>query len=122
MSFAYELLASLFVYFYSRGIRREIFQISYFGVGPTEIRIGLLWYRLAILAIGKPFVKTQFGPLSPLDGIAVMIFVTVFVSFLSMALVRELPHRRAGKKFSTKSTPPANSWQPRLKADGKAAP
>lgn len=72
------------LYTFIRAVAVRVFQISYFGIGPTEIRLGLLAYTLGLLTIGPQAIATAAGPVSPLDAIALVIFVAVFVSFLSM--------------------------------------
>jgi hypothetical protein len=61
-----------------------VFQISYFGIGPTEIRLGLLAYAIGLIALGAITIATPIGPVSPLDALAVIIFAVVFVSYLCM--------------------------------------
>lgn len=68
-----------------RTIVTNVFQISYFGIGPTEIRIGLLAYTLMLMAVGRLAVDTPFGSVSLMDGIAVVIFVVVAVSYVLMS-------------------------------------
>jgi archaetidylinositol phosphate synthase len=77
-------IASLFTFI--RAAATRVFQISYFGIGPTEIRAGLLGYTLLLISFGSVNVQTKFGALSPLDGIAVAIFVIVFICYVVMAL------------------------------------
>jgi phosphatidylglycerophosphate synthase len=72
------------LYTFIRAISTRIFQISYFGIGPTEIRLGLLFYVFFLLTFGRLSVITSVGPVSPLDAFAAIIFLAVFVSFLSM--------------------------------------
>ena len=72
------------LYTFIRAVATRVFQISYFGIGPTEIRLGLIVYCLGILSIGSVSLPTSVGPVSLLDAIALVSFVTVFISFLSM--------------------------------------
>lgn len=75
-------LAAMFTFI--RTISIQVFQISYFGIGPTEIRIGLLVYVFSLLTVGRiPFV-TRMGVLSLMDILAVVIFAVVMVSFAVM--------------------------------------
>ena len=76
-------LAALFTFI--RTIATNVFQISYFGIGPTEIRIGLLAYTLLLIVLGQLSVDTRFGPVSALDGIAIVIFVVVLLSYVVMS-------------------------------------
>jgi len=85
-------IASLFTFI--RAVATRVFQISYFGIGPTEIRAGLLGYTVLLITFGPVSVQTKYGPLSPLDGIAVGIFVIVFTCYVIMAL-REARHLAA---------------------------
>ena len=70
------------LYTFIRAVAVRVFQISYFGIGPTEIRIGLLVYALFLLAAPPVTLATPFGPAAPLDVIAVAVFAVVFASFL----------------------------------------
>ena len=75
-------MASLFTLI--RTVATEVFQLSFFGIGPTEIRIGLIAYNFLLLGFGEWSLETRFGKVSLLDGIMVVIFVAVFVTFLAM--------------------------------------
>lgn len=74
-------LAALFTFI--RAISSNVLQISYYGVGPTEIRFGLVIYTVFIRLTGRITWETRFGNISPLDGIVTLIFIAVFVSFLA---------------------------------------
>lgn len=69
------------LYTFIRALVTDVFQISYGGFGPTEIRLGLITYNLALLAVGSIVVETGFGAVSPLDLICVAIFIVVFITF-----------------------------------------
>lgn len=113
------------LYTFIRAVAVQIFQISYFGIGPTEIRLALILYCLGLLMIGSFSLATRFGPLSLLDGAAVLIFVTVFLSFLSMTWSES--RRIAATEASPDAVPPARTWPVGLKpvglkADGEVVP
>ena len=67
-----------------RTIDTQVIQIGYYGIGPTEIRIGLICYNFFILTIGDWPVKTAIGVLSPIDCAVIIAFAAVLVSFLVM--------------------------------------
>ena len=80
-------LASLYTFI--RAVSIGVFQISYFGIGPTEIRMALAAYTLVMLMIGN--WKLDFGPLglglgplAPIDVFSVPLFLGVFGLYLSM--------------------------------------
>jgi archaetidylinositol phosphate synthase len=77
-------VAALFTFV--RAISTHVFQISYFGIGPTEIRIGLVCYVLSLLTVGTLPVVIHQRELSLMDLLAVAIFATVLVSFLVLML------------------------------------
>ena len=74
------------LYTFIRALATNIFQISYWGIGPTEIRLALLAYNLALLLIGPVVLQTAYGSLSPIDIFCAVIFVMVFLSFLVLIL------------------------------------
>jgi phosphatidylglycerophosphate synthase len=91
-----------------RTIATNVFQISYFGIGPTEIRIGLLAYTLGLIVLGHISVDTRFGPVSAMDGIALVIFVVVLLSYVVMfwaearrLAVSEVPEGLVGRVVPT---------------------
>ena len=98
------------LYTFIRAVAVRIFQISYFGIGPTEIRIGLFAYTLTLLTIGSYPLDIANVRLSPLDVIAVIIFVTVFVSFLSM--IRSEGRRLAALEAPSNAPPPLAERRP----------
>ena len=67
-----------------RSIDTQVIQIGYYGIGPTEIRIGLICYNFFILTIGDWPVKTAIGVISPIDCAVIIAFAAVLVSFLVM--------------------------------------
>lgn len=77
-------LAAMFTFI--RTISMQIFQISYFGIGPTEIRIGLLAYVFSLATIGTMPVVTRLGIFTAMDMVAIAIFASVMISFIVMAL------------------------------------
>jgi archaetidylinositol phosphate synthase len=70
------------LYTFIRALATDIFQISYWGIGPTEIRLALLAYNLSLLTIGPFALQTAYGAFSPIDVVCAGIFVTVFLAFL----------------------------------------
>ena len=78
---AYWLAA---LYTFIRAVATGIFQISYWGVGPTEIRLALIGYNLALLAGADFRWQTRIGQVTPMDVACVLIFLLVFASFLAM--------------------------------------
>jgi len=104
------------LYTFIRALATRVFQISYFGIGPTEIRIGLAAYALAALALGPLALDTRFGPLSPLDVIAIAIFAAVFGSFI--ALVCTEGRRLARLERPPEPSLPREPWALGLDADG----
>ncbi len=69
-----------------RALSDRVFRISYFGIGPTEIRIGLLIHVLSLLTIGRiPIWASDVGLMSLMDVLAILIFVIVLTSFVVMA-------------------------------------
>ena len=72
------------LYTFIRAIATREFQISYYGIGPTEIRLGLLLYNLGIVIFGPMQAVTRYGTFSLMDGIAVCIFFVVTGSFFLM--------------------------------------
>jgi archaetidylinositol phosphate synthase len=75
-------LASLYTFI--RAVSIGVFQISYFGIGPTEIRIALASYTLAAFGIGNWKLDFGLGPLAPIDVFSVPLFAGVFGLYLSM--------------------------------------
>jgi phosphatidylglycerophosphate synthase len=78
-------LAAMFTFI--RAIAAQVFQISFFGIGPTEIRLGLMVYVFSLLTVGRLPVVTHFGTVSLMDILAIVIFGVVMVCFLLMTLL-----------------------------------
>jgi archaetidylinositol phosphate synthase len=96
-------LAAMFTFI--RTIAVQVFQISYFGIGPTEIRIGLVVYVFSLLTLGPLPVGTGIGVLSVMDMLAMLIFAVVLVSFIVMLLSEA---RRIGAAEAPPAIPPAS--------------
>ena len=60
----------------------RVIKIGFFGVGPTEIRLGLIFYNFFLLTIGPWSINTPFGPISPIDGIVIIIVSVVLISLI----------------------------------------
>jgi phosphatidylglycerophosphate synthase len=65
-----------------KAIDTHVIKIGFFGVGPTEIRLGLICYNFLLMMIGTWSVNTSFGPISPIDGMVVLIIAVVLVSLI----------------------------------------
>jgi len=65
-----------------RAMDTRVIKIGFFGVGPTEIRLGFICYNLFLLAMGPWPVNTPFGPISAMDGIVVVITALALISLL----------------------------------------
>lgn len=74
------------LYTFIRALATNTFQISYWGVGPTEIRLALLSYNLTLLLVGPVVLETTYGSFSPIDIFCGVLFVVVFLSFLVLIL------------------------------------
>lgn len=72
------------LYTFIRAVTCQIFQISYNGIGPTEVHFALLCYNIYLLTIRPWSIKTRFGSMSPIDCFVILAFVAVLVSFLFM--------------------------------------
>lgn len=70
------------LYTFIRAVATRVFQISYFGIGPTEIRLGLLAYSLALPLLDPFAAMTPIGRLAPIDAIVLVTFCGVAVMFL----------------------------------------
>jgi phosphatidylglycerophosphate synthase len=77
-------IAALFTFI--RTIATNVFQISYFGIGPTEIRLGLMIYTAGLIILGPVSAITRFGPVSAMDAIAIVIFSAVSLSYVLMTI------------------------------------
>lgn len=93
-------LATMFTFI--RTISTQVFQISYFGIGPTEIRLALMVYVVSLITVGPLRVTTRMGVLSLMDLAAMAIFPIVMISFIILT-IREV--RRLGlQERSSKAT------------------
>jgi phosphatidylglycerophosphate synthase len=75
-------MASLYTFI--RAVAVRVFQISYFGIGPTEIRLGLIAYNFLLLIAGPLTMATPLGRFSLIDLFSVVIFIAVFLSLMLM--------------------------------------
>jgi phosphatidylglycerophosphate synthase len=60
----------------------RVIQIGFFGVGPTEIRLGFICYNFFLLTIGPLSIDTAFGLMSPIDGIVIITIAVVLISLI----------------------------------------
>jgi archaetidylinositol phosphate synthase len=60
----------------------QVIKIGFFGVGPTEIRLGFICYNFLLLTIGPWAVNTPFGPMSPIDGGVIITLTVVLISLI----------------------------------------
>jgi archaetidylinositol phosphate synthase len=65
-----------------KAIDTHVIIIGFFGVGPTEIRLGLICYNFLLIMIGTWSINTSFGPISPIDGMVVLIVTAVLISLI----------------------------------------
>jgi archaetidylinositol phosphate synthase len=65
-----------------KAIDTHVIKIGFFGVGPTEIRLGLICYNFFLMIIGTWSVNTSFGRISPIDGMVVLIIAVVLISLI----------------------------------------
>jgi archaetidylinositol phosphate synthase len=100
-------LAAMFTFI--RTIAVQVFQISYYGIGPTEIRIGLMAYVFSVLTVGPLPVATHIGVLSLMDILAILIFAVVLISFTVMILSEA---RRISAMEASPAVPPATQVAP----------
>ena len=75
------------LYTFIRAVSIGMFQISYFGIGPTEIRIALATYTLVMLGVGNFKLDLGLGPLAVIDMFSVVLFAGVFGLYLNMVWV-----------------------------------
>jgi phosphatidylglycerophosphate synthase len=71
------------LYSFIRAVAAGLFQISYFGIGPTEIRLGLIAYTVVVWALGPLRMASPIGPVTPIDIIVPLIFATVFLAYVA---------------------------------------
>jgi archaetidylinositol phosphate synthase len=67
-----------------KSIDTQVIKIGFYGIGPTEIRLGFISYNCFLLMIGPWSVSTPFGSMSPMDGIVVTTVAVALISFLVM--------------------------------------
>ena len=67
-----------------RSIDTNVIKIGFYGIGPTEIRLGFISYNLLLLVIGPWSIETPVGSMSPMDGIVIITVIIVLISFLAM--------------------------------------
>jgi archaetidylinositol phosphate synthase len=65
-----------------KAIDSHVIKIGFFGIGPTEIRLGFIWYNFFLLTIGSWSVHPPVGPISPIDGITIVIIAVVLISLI----------------------------------------
>ena len=65
-----------------RAVATRIFQISYYGIGPTEIRIALGLYTLVVFFAGR--LPLPWLGITLIDLFGFALFPLVFISFLLM--------------------------------------
>jgi archaetidylinositol phosphate synthase len=68
-----------------KSIDTQVIKIGFFGIGPTEIRLGFICYNFFLIMVGPWWVSTPFGPVSPMDCIVIATVAIVLISFLAMA-------------------------------------
>lgn len=74
---------------------RQRMRITYFGFGPTEIRVLLILGNLLVLAFGVIDVKPWVGPMIPLDWISIHDVVIFFMATAGVLLIVFLAIREA---------------------------
>jgi len=67
-----------------KSIDTNVIKIGFYGIGPTEIRLGFICYNLLLLTIGPWLVETPFGPMSPMDVIVIITISIALITFLAM--------------------------------------
>ena len=97
-----------------RAVATRVFQITYLGIGPTEIRIALLAYTLALIAFGPMEFDSRLGTISPASIAIVGIAAGVFVSFIHMVWSegRLLAAQEAAERDTTILPGPAGARPP----------
>ena len=93
------------LYTYIRAVAIGIFQVSFCGVGPTELRLGLICCVLGLFVIGTATIPTPIGNVSPLDAMSVLIFVVVFGWYLWTVWFEGRQLAKADLLASTSRTP-----------------
>lgn len=67
-----------------RSIDTRVIKIGFYGIGPTEIRLGFICYNFSLLAIGPWSIETPFGSMSPMDVIVIITISIALITFLAM--------------------------------------
>jgi archaetidylinositol phosphate synthase len=67
-----------------KSIDTNVIKIGFYGIGPTEIRLGFICYNFLLLTIGPWLVETPFGPMSPMDVIVIITISIALITFLAM--------------------------------------
>jgi phosphatidylglycerophosphate synthase len=67
-----------------KAVDTRVIRIGFFGIGPTEIRLGLICYNCLLQVIGPWSFDTPFGRMSPFDGIVIAIVAVVLTSLVVM--------------------------------------
>ncbi len=95
-----------------RAVATQVFQISYFGIGPTEIRLGLIAYTLVLLELGPMEFSTRLGTISPISVIIVCIAAGVFASFVHIVWTEG---RRLAAQAENRRSPAAPRATPTIR-------
>jgi phosphatidylglycerophosphate synthase len=70
-----------------RALATKVFRISYFGIGPTEIRLALVAAALGLIAADHMGLDITIQGTSPLDIAAIGIFGMTVASFVVLTLI-----------------------------------
>jgi phosphatidylglycerophosphate synthase len=60
----------------------RLIKIGFFGVGPTEIRLGFICYNFLLLMVGPWSINTSFGAMSPIDAVVIITLAAVLISLI----------------------------------------
>jgi archaetidylinositol phosphate synthase len=82
-----------------KSIDTHVVKIGFYGIGPTEIRLGFISYNFFLLTVGPRWLDTPFGPMSPIDCIVIITISVVLISFLGMIWVE-------GRRLAKEEGPP----------------
>ena len=77
------LLMSVLVYL--RMLVTNVFQLSYIGLGPTELRLIAILTNTFVYLFGNPSIKLLFIDLSVFDWVIVVITILLFGVFITSA-------------------------------------
>jgi archaetidylinositol phosphate synthase len=95
-----------------KAMHSHVIKIGFFGIGPTEIRLGFICYNFFLLTIGSWSVNTPVGPVSPIDGIVIVVIAVVLISLIvtmwsegRRLAQEEVPFRTEQGRAEEKSTP-----------------